>query len=51
MAQGIRFHKTGGPEVLRWESFPVGEPGPGEVRIRHAVVGLNFADTGRRRSS
>ena len=45
MAKGIRFHETGGPEVLRWESLPVGEPGPGEVRIRHAAVGLNFADT------
>jgi NADPH:quinone reductase len=45
MAKGIRFHETGGPEVLRWESLPVGDPGPGEVRIRHAAVGLNFADT------
>jgi NADPH2:quinone reductase len=45
MAKGIRFHETGGPEVLRWESLPVGEPGPGQVRIRHAAVGLNFADT------
>src|SRR3954453_16682682 len=45
MAKGIRFYETGGPEVLRWESLPVGEPGPGQVRIRHAAVGLNFADT------
>jgi NADPH2:quinone reductase len=45
MAKGIRFHETGGPEVLRWESLPVGEPGPGEVRVRHVAVGLNFADT------
>ncbi|MGY1643620.1 quinone oxidoreductase family protein [Geodermatophilus sp. SYSU D00703] len=45
MAKGIRFHETGGPEVLRWESFPVGEPGPGQVRVRHEAVGLNFADT------
>ena len=45
MAEAIRFHETGGPEVLRRESFPVGEPGPGQVRIRHAAVGLNFADT------
>ncbi|MGY1620491.1 quinone oxidoreductase family protein [Geodermatophilus sp. SYSU D00691] len=44
MAKGIRFHETGGPEVLRWESLPVGEPGPGEVRVRHLAVGLNFAD-------
>jgi NADPH:quinone reductase len=45
MAKGIRFYETGGPEVLRWESLPVGKPGPGEVRIKHIAVGLNFADT------
>jgi len=41
----IRFHQTGGPDVLRWESIPVGDPGPGEARVRHVAVGLNFADT------
>jgi len=45
MAKAIRFYETGGPEVLKWESVDVGEPGPGEVRIRHEAVGLNFADT------
>jgi len=45
MARGIRFYEAGGPEVMQWESLEVGEPGPGEVRIRHAAVGLNFADT------
>lgn len=45
MAKAIRFYETGGPEVLKWESAEVGEPGPGEVRIRHEAVGLNFADT------
>jgi len=45
MAKGIRFYETGGPEVLQWETLEVGEPCPGEVRIRHAAVGLNFADT------
>jgi NADPH:quinone reductase len=45
MAKGIRFYETGGPDVLRWESIDVGAPGAGEVRIRHAAVGLNFADT------
>ncbi|RDU95886.1 quinone oxidoreductase family protein [Trinickia dinghuensis] len=45
MAHAIRFHETGGPDVLRWESIEVGRPGAGEVRIRHAAVGLNFADT------
>lgn len=45
MAKGIRFYRTGGPEVLEWEALEVGQPGPGEVRIRHHAVGLNFADT------
>ncbi|HEU4335698.1 MAG TPA: quinone oxidoreductase, partial [Nocardioides sp.] len=45
MAKGIRFHRTGGPEVLSWEALEVGEPGHGEVRLRHGAVGLNFADT------
>ncbi|WP_431970522.1 quinone oxidoreductase family protein [Nocardia sp. bgisy134] len=45
MAQAVRFYETGGPEVLRWEDVEVGEPGVGEVRIRHEAVGLNFADT------
>ena len=45
MAKVVRFYEPGGPEVLRLEDAPVGEPGKGEVRIRHAAVGLNFADT------
>jgi NADPH2:quinone reductase len=45
MPHAIRFNETGGPDVLRWESVAVGEPGPGEARIRHAAVGLNFIDT------
>jgi NADPH2:quinone reductase len=45
MAQAIRFHETGGPEVLRLEEVAVGNPGPGEVRLRHVAVGINFADT------
>lgn len=45
MAHAIRFYRTGGPEVLEWESVAVGDPGPGEIRIRHEAVGLNFADT------
>jgi NADPH2:quinone reductase len=44
MAYAIRFHKTGGPEVLVWEKVEVGKPGPGEARIRHTAVGLNFVD-------
>jgi NADPH2:quinone reductase len=45
MAHAIRFSKTGGPEVLRWEEVDVGAPSAGQVRIRHEAVGLNFADT------
>ena len=45
MAKAIRFYETGGPEVLRYQDVDVGEPGPGEVRVRHVAVGLNFADT------
>ncbi|GAA4827492.1 quinone oxidoreductase family protein [Saccharopolyspora rosea] len=45
MAYAIRFQETGGPEVMRCEAVAVGDPGPGEVRIRHEAVGLNFADT------
>ena len=45
MAHVIRMNETGGPEVLRWEEVEVGDPGPGQVRLRHEAVGLNFADT------
>jgi len=44
MPHAIRFHKTGGPEVLVWEEIQLGAPGPGEARIRQTVVGLNFVD-------
>ncbi len=44
MPHAIRVHETGGPEALRWEAVEVGDPGPGEVRVRHAAVGLNFID-------
>ena len=43
--KAVRFHQHGGPEVLRYEDAEVGEPGPGQVRIRHVAVGLNYADT------
>ena len=45
MTHAVRFYETGGPEVLVYEQVEVGEPGPGEVRVRHVAVGLNFADT------
>ena len=45
MAKAVRMYETGGPEVLRHEDVEVGDPGPGQVRIRHVAVGLNYADT------
>src|SRR5436190_8638107 len=45
LAKAIRFYEAGGPEVLRIEDQPVGNPGEGEVRVRHVAVGMNFADT------
>lgn len=42
--QAIRIRKTGGPEVLSWEAVDVGEPGPGQVRLRQTAIGLNFID-------
>jgi len=45
MAQAIRFAKPGGPEVLEWQQIEVGKPGPGQVRLRHTAVGLNYIDT------
>lgn len=48
MPHAIRAHQTGGPEVLQWEEVTVGDPGPGEVRVRNTAVGLNFIDTYQR---
>ena len=45
MTHAIRFHKAGGPEVLVWEEAQVGKPGPGEARVRHTAIGLNYVDT------
>ena len=44
MAKAIRFYETGGPEVLRLETVEVGEPGPGQARVRHAGIAVNFID-------
>jgi NADPH2:quinone reductase len=45
MSTVIRFHAHGGPEVLQVESQSVGEPGPGQVQLRHDAIGVNFIDT------
>jgi len=44
MSKAMRIHQYGGPEVLRWEEVEVGDPGPGQVRVRHGAVGLNYID-------
>jgi len=44
MAQAIRLHQTGGPEVLKLEQVEVGAPGPGQARVRHTYVAVNFID-------
>jgi NADPH2:quinone reductase len=48
MVHAIRFAKTGGPEVLEWQEVDPGKPGPGQVRLRHTAVGLNYIDTYQR---
>ncbi len=45
MVRAIRISRTGGPEVLQWEEVAVGEPGPGQVRLRHTAIGINYIDT------
>ena len=44
MAKAIRYHKQGGPEVLQFDDVEVGDPGQGQVRIRHTAIGVNFVD-------
>ena len=45
MTKAIRIEEFGGPEVLRWVDVELGEPGPGEARVAHRAVGINFIDT------
>ena len=44
MSNAIRFHEIGGPEVLKLERVEVGEPGPGQARVRHSAIAVNFID-------
>ena len=48
MNQAIQIQQYGGPEVMKLVDLPVGEPGPGEIRIRHHAVGLNYIDVYQR---
>lgn len=45
MVHAIRIHQHGGPEVMKWEEVDVGEPGQGQVRLKHRAIGLNYIDT------
>lgn len=45
MTKAVRIHKTGGPEVLRYEDVDVPEPGEGQALVRHTAIGLNYIDT------
>ena len=49
MTQALVVHRYGGPEVLTPEDVAVAAPGPGQVRLRHTAIGVNMADTYRRR--
>lgn len=44
MSKAIRIYENGGPEVMQWVDVEIGEPGPGEIRVRHEAVGLNYID-------
>ena len=48
MAKAVRFHKQGGPEVMQYDDVQVGDPGAGQVRIRHTAIGVNFVDVYQR---
>jgi NADPH2:quinone reductase len=48
MAKAVRFHKQGGPEVMQYDDVQVGDPGPGQARIRHTTIGVNFVDVYQR---
>ena len=48
MAKAVRYHKQGGPEVLQVDDVQVGDPGQGQVRIKHTAIGVNFVDTYQR---
>ena len=44
MSKAFRFYETGGPDVLRFEDTDVGDPGSGQVRIRHTAIAVNYRD-------
>lgn len=49
MTKAIRIHAHGGPEVMRWDDIELPPPGPGEARLRHTAIAVNFSDVNVRR--
>lgn len=49
MINAVLVHQTGGPEVMQYEQIDIGAPGPGEAKVRHEAIGLNFIDVYFRR--
>lgn len=45
MSKAVRIHEVGGPEVLKFETVEVGDPGPGQALLRQTAAGLNYIDT------
>jgi len=45
VAHAIRIHANGGPEVMQFDEVSLGEPAPGEARVRHTAIGVNYIDT------
>src|ERR1700687_1286590 len=49
MTKAIRIYANGSPDVMRWEDIVLPPPGPGEVRVRHTAIGINYSDINVRR--
>ena len=45
MVKAIRIHETGGPDVMKLEDVDLPDPGPGQARVKHTAIGLNYIDT------
>ena len=48
MSKAIVVQRLGGPEVLSYQDWPLGDPGPGQVKLRQTAIGVNFVDTYQR---
>jgi NADPH2:quinone reductase len=48
VTKAIQIAQPGGPEVMQWVDVPLGEPGPGQIRLVHKAIGLNYIDVYQR---